>query len=113
MNPDDADMEQQLARLRASATRVAFDAGFADRVMARVRDERRTGHGLPWVFARVAPLAAAAALLLAALNLRGTSGSGMSVVDRLLALPPVTLDAAYSFDSEFAVLADVSTGTVQ
>ena len=110
MHPEDSDLERELAQraqLRRRATPAAFDAGFADRVMTRVRDERLGGHGLPWVFARVAPLAAAAALLLAVLNLSDTAASGTSVVDRLIGLPPVTLDAAYSFDSEVAMLTGV------
>ena len=104
MNPEDVDLERQLAQLRERVTPVGFDTAFADRVLARVRREPRIGHGLPWAFARIAPLAAAAALLLTVLNLRATAASGTSVVDRLIGLPPVTLEAAYSFDREVAML---------
>ncbi|NJD19330.1 MAG: hypothetical protein FIA95_08640 [Gemmatimonadetes bacterium] len=94
MEREQRDLEARMDRLRPMAGPVAFDAGFADRVMARLREEPSLSDGLQGAFFRLAPLAAAAILVLAAANLAGTQESGQPLLDRVLRLRPVTLGAA-------------------
>ena len=94
--------DDELRVLREAAGRAAFAPGFADRVMAR-RAATRTStdastDALQYVFVRLAPLAAAAVLVLSTVNLMNASGRGQPVIDRLLGLPTVTLASAYSLD---------------
>ena len=60
MNPDETELETRMARLRQQAGPVAFEAGFADRVMARLERQTSLTDGLRTAFVRLAPLAAAA-----------------------------------------------------
>jgi len=96
--PDD-----RLASLLRDAAPSAFDAGFSERVRARLRDVR--AQTLPLAlehhFVRIVPLAAAAALLLAAFNWWSARGTTTSTFDAALNLPQVSVAAAYSSASLF------------
>jgi hypothetical protein len=98
MEHEDRDLEARMARLRAMAGPAAFEAGFADRVMARLEEQPSLSDGLQAAFLRLAPFAAAAILVLAAANLAGSRESGQPILDRVLSLRPVTLDAAMTSD---------------
>lgn len=109
----DARLAQRMLSLRTRVEPVAFDAGFADRVMRRVaeggtRAPVRTirvatmTDSLQRMFARLAPLAAAATLLVGVMNVVGTRASGQPLLERVLGLPAVTVAAAYSSDSDLA-----------
>ncbi len=80
-----------------------FAPGFSDRVMARLEVERRTApplrleRSLGRSFLWIAPMAVAATLVLAVLNMRSSGGSG---VEGALGLPQVTLAAVYQLDSD-------------
>ena len=97
--PDEPALEREAARYRAMVGTGAaedaalvtggFGAGFADRVMARLEREESLGRGLQLVFTQLAPMAAAAAIVIAVLNLRGTPASGQSLVSRAIGLPAV------------------------
>jgi hypothetical protein len=102
----DRDLER-LLREGAAGDAPRFDAGFADRVMARVaaeRDARRDAQrdappldlALWRQFRRIVPAAAAAALVLGALNWWATRDSGASPLAGAAGLPAVTLAAAFS-----------------
>lgn len=95
---DGLDLEARMARLRPMAGPVAFEPGFADRVMARLEEQPSLSDGLQTAFFRLAPVAAAAILVLAATNLAGTRASGQPILDRVLSLRPVTLEAAMTSD---------------
>ncbi len=105
MRPDQPLNERAaLDRLRAMALPVDFDAGFADRVMVRLAHAASTSRAvqppfsqqLSHVFSRIAPLAAAAILILATMNVVRSRASEQPLLDRVLGLPTVTLAAAYS-----------------
>ncbi len=110
--------DSEVASMLQAARADRFAPGFADRVMARVaarvagrvegrvegrtaergsapmlRLERSLGRAFLWV----APLALAATLVLAVLNIRST---GSTSVDGVLGLPQVTLAAVYQLDSD-------------
>lgn len=118
--PDELQLGRDVARYRAMAGTGTgagagaapltdrFHAGFADRVMSRLEREESLGRGLQLVFTRLAPLAAAAAIVIAVLNLRGTPASGQSLVSRAIGLPAVTLASAYSLDNELLSWGDGS-----
>ncbi len=125
MNADtDAALEAQMQRVRQQLRPAAFRTGFRDRVMVAIATEslagvRRDSFGrvptdaaqppaniadaLPRVFARLAPLAAAAALVLATMNFVGTRATGQPIVERVLGLPTVTLAAAYTLDTDLGL----------
>ncbi len=110
MNPDhlphdadDAAGDALMERYRTSAGVVAFHDGFTDRVLARL--ERSSADlsptvALERVFLKLAPLAAAAVLLIATMNVLTSRTSGQPLVDRVLGLKTVTLAAAYTLDTE-------------
>ena len=89
------------ALLRASRAD-AFDPGFADRVMRRLASEGAAAGAdamadlLAHWFARLAPLAAAAAVLLAVANVARAGDERRTLVDAALGLPAVTLEGAYA-----------------
>jgi len=106
--------DSEVASMLQAARADRFAPGFADRVMARVaarvagrvegrtaergsapmlRLERSLGRAFLWV----APLALAATLVLAVLNIRST---GSTSLDGVLGLPQVTLAAVYQLDSD-------------
>jgi len=103
--PDD-----RLASLLHDAAPTAFDARFAGRVQARLIEAR--GQTLPRAlehhFVRIVPLAAAAALLLAAFNWWDARGTAKSTLDAALNLPQVSVAAAYSAASLFDTTATQS-----
>lgn len=103
MNPDETELAARMARLRQQAGPVAFEAGFADRVMARLERQASLTDGLQAVFLRLAPLAAAAVLALGTVNMMNTRASGQPFLDRVLQLQAVNLAAAYSLDMEITV----------
>ena len=103
MNPDETTLEARMASLRQQAGPAAFEAGFADRVMARLERQTSLTDGLRTAFVRLAPLAAAAVLVLATVNLMNTRTSGQPLLDRVLQLQPVSLAAAYSLNMEITV----------
>lgn len=79
-----------------------FEAGFADRVMERVQVEssssEETARAMSRYFARWAPLAVAASLVLAAFNIATASASGQSAMDALFGLEPVSVESAYAIE---------------
>lgn len=116
MNADDRELETELELMRARVrddaraagtdTSASFASGFSDRVMQRLYASSATpslADGLESVFRRLAPLAAAAVLLLSTLNLMSSRHTDRSVTERLLGLPTVTVATALSFDSDFAM----------
>lgn len=100
--PTDAELERLLAAAASAPDAPRFDAGFADRVMARVAAEREEGDALPFdlqlwrQFWRVVPVAAAASLLLGALNWWSARDSGAPPLVSAAGLPAVTLATALS-----------------
>ena len=80
-----------------------FDAGFSDRVAARLRaaGESPLSAALERQFRRIVPIAAAASLMLAAYNWWGSRESGASAIDAALNLPRVSLSSAYSTTTMF------------
>jgi hypothetical protein len=100
MKPDETELEARMARLRELAGPASFEAGFAGRVMARLAHQPSLADGLQTVFLRLAPLAAAAVLILGAVNLVSTRASGQPFVDRVLKLPAVNVAAAYALESD-------------
>ena len=82
-----------------------FAPGFADRVMVRLERETRTpplALGLQLVFRRFAPLAAAAVLVVGAFNMFGARAEQLSVTERLLGLPEVSIENALLSDDAFS-----------
>jgi len=116
---DATHLDAALTRYRASAGTVAFDAGFADRVLARLDAVSRDiavdispTVALERMFFKLAPLAAAAALIIATMNVVTTRTSGQPLVDRVLGLKTVSLASAYTLDSELAGDGILTQGTV-
>ena len=111
MIPDDNDAQLQPYRERAQP--VAFRSDFTERVMAAVAPKPRAigsapvrsiSDGLSRTFLRVAPLAAAAALVLATMNVVESRSTGQPLLDRVLGLRAVSLAAAYTLDSDLVSL---------
>lgn len=92
------EIEMRLAELRAGVGTVGFGAGFADRVMERLAAAESMPVMLQRLFFRLVPVAAAAAILLGAINLRQSRASGQTFIERVLGLPAVTLANAYAFE---------------
>jgi len=92
---DDNDAVEAL--VRESAAR-AFDAGFSDRVAARLRatTDASVSDALERQVRRVVPLVAAASLMLGAYNWWGGRESASSALEAALNLPRVSLSSAYS-----------------
>ena len=95
--------DRELERLLREDSAPRFDAGFADRVMARVAADRAARRAAPpldlvlWrQFRRVVPIAAAASLVLGALNWWAARDTGASPLAGAAGLPPVTLAAAFT-----------------
>jgi len=111
---DDTDLPptDRLASLVKDAAPTAFAPGFEDRVRARLAAERTQAvpRALEHYFVRIVPLAAAAALMLAAYNWWGERGTGDSLLDAALKLPQVSVASAYSASSLFGVT-ESETGT--
>lgn len=100
--------------LRAART-TGFAPGFADRVMARLPERAAPvivlDSALRRQFRRLAPLAAAVVVGLAAHNLIvRPSGTGQSVVEAALGLEPVTLDVAYAFEPTLYAVSSTDEG---
>jgi hypothetical protein len=95
------------AELLRAARSDAFAHGFDDRVLRRWQLSQRAGDSatddwdrmLQRQFVRMAPLAAAAVLVLTVINAGGRSQE-QALLDAALDLPPVTLGSAY--DDAFA-----------
>ncbi|MEO7963225.1 MAG: hypothetical protein ABIT38_04870 [Gemmatimonadaceae bacterium] len=118
MNPDESkewrsaerEMDECLSRYREGVKPVSFRAGFADRVMTRLESARdgtpnlavvvSISEGLERAFVRLAPLAAAAVVLVAALNVFSTTSSQQPLIDRAIGLPAVSLAAAYTLAAD-------------
>ncbi len=106
--PTDADiLASVLKDHRQAVGPPSFREGFSDRVMSRLAESRdrvmETSSSLPpfnmvleRMFLRMAPLAAAAMLVIAAMNVISTRDSNSPLLDRALGLPTVTLASAYS-----------------
>lgn len=94
----DPSSEDSLASLVHGAAPTAFEPGFADRVLARLRAEREQSFSAAFEhqFRRVVPLLAAASLLLAVYNWWGARDSADSAIDAALNLPRVSIASAYS-----------------
>jgi hypothetical protein len=97
----DSSFEDSLASLVRSAAPVAFEPGFAERVLARLDAERNESFAvvLERQFRRVVPLLAAASLLLAAYNWWGARATAGSAIDAALNLPRVSIATAYTASS--------------
>ena len=106
---DDNDAVEALVRESAAS---AFDAGFSDRVAARLRApaEASVSDALERQVRRVVPLVAAASLMLAAYNWWGGRESASSALEAALNLPRVSLSSAYS-TSTFVDATNLSLGT--
>lgn len=100
---DPSSIDETTAQVVRSARPTGFAPGFRDRVVARLRAEREQSisRALERQFVRIVPLAAAAALLLAAYNVWGARGTAASPLEAALNLPQVTLATAYSPTSLF------------
>ncbi len=105
----DPALAREFESLRSVAARVgdlpevAFDAGFADRTMARLEAERAEADrvvpleaALRRSFRWVAPLAAAAAGVLFLLNVGVLDRETQSTWEALTGLDPITLESVYS-----------------
>jgi len=103
----DDDLEGLVARYHTRVAPVRFRAGFADRVMARMEAAVPLGDRLYGAFVRLIPLAAAAALFLAAMNVRSSHDREQPAWERALGLPAVTLAAAYEMAPELDVAHEV------
>ena len=57
---------------------------------------------LQYVFVRLAPLAAAAVLVMSTINFMSASGPGQPVIDRVLGLPTVSLTSAYALERDLS-----------
>ena len=92
------DIERLVRDAMAGNRRDSFDAGFADRAVARWRaaqNQQSINTLIVGRFARLTPLAAAAVIALAFYNVR--SNESTSTIDRLIGLTPVTIESAYDF----------------
>ena len=92
------DIERLVRDALAENRRDSFDAGFADRAVARWRasqNQPSIGTLIAGRFAKLTPLAAAAVIALAFYNVRSSESS--STIDRLIGLTPVTIESAYDF----------------
>lgn len=69
-----------------SRAHVSFAPGFADRVMARIAATPRFSDALQAVFLRLTPVAVAAALLSAAVNLVSTRATNAPIAERMMGL---------------------------
>ena len=90
------DIERLVRDALAENRRDSFDAGFADRTVARWRasqNQPSIGSLIARRFAKLTPLAAAAVIALTFYNVRSTEST--STIDRLLGLTPVTIESAY------------------
>jgi hypothetical protein len=101
MTDHDSSFEDSLALLVRSAAPVAFEPGFAERVLARLDAERNESFSVVFErqFRRVVPLLAAASLLLAAYNWWGARATAGSAIDAALNLPRVSIATAYTASS--------------
>lgn len=98
---DETDVPASMAGAAPQPYAAAFAAGFADRVMDRLRQAPATpsiGDGMQVIFRRLAPLASAAVLCVAAFNLLDTRTAELSVTERVLGLPAVTVASALTVD---------------
>lgn len=104
----DVELEADFARVRAlkaaleDTSQPRFGEGFATRTMARIRRERAEHEAasletvLARFFTRLAPVAAALALALFAVNLLVLDAPDQSRWEAALGLEPITLESAYS-----------------
>jgi hypothetical protein len=91
----DDELEPLLRQARADR----FGPGFSTRVLQRARARQQSlGIVLQRYFVWMVPAAVTAIALLAIHNAR-TSATSHNGIDAMLALQPVTLDAAYTFDT--------------
>jgi hypothetical protein len=91
MSDNEQEIEEQLARYRAMTDPVSFDAGFTDRVMSRLAMQPKFADVLQSRFWRVGPLALAAAMLLATLNVLQTRTASQPMIDRVLGITPTSV----------------------
>ena len=78
-----------MTRMRAQVGPGTFRDGFADRVMWRLQRPHSAADAMQRTFVRLAPMAVAATVLLAAMNLLSTRASDQSIVERVFGVPPV------------------------
>jgi hypothetical protein len=88
------DIEKLVRDSLAEGRSGSFNAGFADRTLARWKNDRSLGDVMAQQLKRLAPIAIAAALLLGFYNAK--SGAGTPAIDRLFGLTTITVDAAYN-----------------
>ncbi|MEP6492509.1 MAG: hypothetical protein ABJF01_07520 [bacterium] len=103
--------DDPLAAVVRAAAPTSFDDGFGDRVLSRLgtRSDQAFTSALNRQFRLVVPLAAAAAVILAAFNWWGARGTAASPFDAALNLPQVTLSSAYSVTSLYGVAVPTET----
>jgi hypothetical protein len=94
----DSYSEESFTSLVRSAAPTAFESGFTDRVLARIRAEREQSFSTVFEhqFRRVVPLLAAASMLLAVYNWWGARDTAASAIDAALNLPRISIADAYS-----------------
>ena len=102
---NDGSPADRIAALVRQAAPDAFEAGFGDRVVSRLRasGDVSLSVALERQFRRIVPLAAAASLMLAAYNWWGARDTASSTLDAALNLPRVSLSTAYSPSTLFGV----------
>lgn len=102
------DREREIAALVREHADARFEAGFTERVMARVARDGSSllETALRRQFMRIVPLAAAASLALAAYNLWQGRRAGAGAIDAMLNLPQVTLATAYSPSALYGAAAE-------
>jgi hypothetical protein len=108
---DESHTKSPIAPLVRAAAPANFDDGFSDRVLSRLSAGREQAftNALARQVRFVVPLAAAAAILLAAFNWWGARGTSASPFDAALNLPAVTLSSAYSVTSLYGVTVPTET----
>lgn len=89
----------RIARELATAKTTSFGPMFSDRVLARLREARRSGEDtiyvhLRWMFTRVAMAGVGLALVLGVYNATGGPEFSTTLVETLFGLPATNLESA-------------------
>lgn len=95
---NEGDRGARFAQALSEARAQSFGPMFSDRVVARIREARRSGDGilyghLRWMFSRVAIAGVAAALMLGVYNATEASALSGTVVETLFGLPSTDMEA--------------------
>ena len=87
------EIEKLVRDALAHDRRDSFSDGFADRTIARWKNERSLGDIMTHQLKRLTPIAVAAAVILGFYN--SQSSQGTPALDRLLGLTTITVDQVY------------------